>query len=108
MTDFNLPFAQVLNRTVGYTENRESADGSTFIVAVLAVTIASIGILSNATVVVVFLNQAKLRRKVPIIYIINQVYYLLLQRICLSQLAKKIDNDCFSKFHYTARNMNVL
>ena len=43
------------------------------IVALLGMTIASVGIISNFTVVVVFLNQAKLRRKIPIIYIINQV-----------------------------------
>ena len=35
--------------------------------------IASVGIVTNLTVVVVFLNDRKLRRKVPNICIINQV-----------------------------------
>ena len=34
---------------------------------------ASIGIMSNLTVIVVFLNHKKLRRKIPNILIINQV-----------------------------------
>ena len=36
-------------------------------------TIACIGIIANATVVVVFLNHKKLRQKIPNIFIINQV-----------------------------------
>ena len=36
-------------------------------------TIASVGIVTNLTVIVVFLNHRKFRRKVPNICIINQV-----------------------------------
>ena len=36
-------------------------------------TIASLGIVTNLTVIVVFLNHKKLRRKIPNIFIINQV-----------------------------------
>ena len=35
--------------------------------------IASVGIMANLTVIVVFLNHKKLRRKIPNIFIINQV-----------------------------------
>ena len=36
-------------------------------------TIACVGIIAKATVVVVFLNHKKLRQKIPNIFIINQV-----------------------------------
>ena len=39
--------------------------------------IASVGIMANLTVIVVFLNHKKLRRKIPNIFIINQVGKLL-------------------------------
>ena len=39
--------------------------------------IASVGIVTNLTVIVVFLNHRKLRRKVPNICIINQVRVIL-------------------------------
>ena len=38
--------------------------------------IASVGIVTNFTVIVVFLNHRKLRRKVPNICIINQVSFI--------------------------------
>ena len=38
--------------------------------------IASVGVVTNLTVVVVFLNHRKLRRKVPNICIINQVRFI--------------------------------
>ena len=36
-------------------------------------TIASVGIMANLTVIVVFISQRKYRRKIPNIFIINQV-----------------------------------
>ena len=42
--------------------------------------IASVGIVANLTVIVVFLNHKKLRKKIPNIFIINQV--------------RKSTNDC--------------
>ena len=38
--------------------------------------IASVGIITNLIVVVVFLKDRKLRRKIPNMFIINQVSYL--------------------------------
>ena len=42
-------------------------------ILIIQSTIASLGIVSNLTVIVVFLNHKKLRRKIPNIFIINQV-----------------------------------
>ena len=43
------------------------------VMMILSTTIASVGIIANFTVVVVFLSHRKLRRKIPNIFIINQV-----------------------------------
>ena len=43
------------------------------IMNILSYLIASVGIISNFTVVVAFLNHKKLRRKIPNMFIINQV-----------------------------------
>ena len=43
------------------------------VMMILSSTIASLGIISNLTVVVVFLRNKKLRIKIPNIFIINQV-----------------------------------
>ena len=43
------------------------------VMMILSSTIASLGIISNLTVVVVFLKNKKLRIKIPNIFIINQV-----------------------------------
>ena len=45
------------------------------VMEILQIIIASSGIITNLTVVVVFLNDKKLRRKTPNICIINQVGY---------------------------------
>ena len=46
------------------------------IVMILSTTIASVGIVANFTVITVFLNDKKLRKKIPNIFIIHQVCYL--------------------------------
>ena len=43
------------------------------VVMVLSTIIASVGIMANFTVLVVFLNDKKLRKKIPNIFIIHQV-----------------------------------
>ena len=43
------------------------------IVMIVSTIIASIGIVANFTVIIVFLNDKKLRRKIPNIFIIHQV-----------------------------------
>ena len=42
-------------------------------IRIIQSTTASVGIIANLTVVVVFLNHKNLRRKIPNIFIINQV-----------------------------------
>ena len=42
-------------------------------IRIIQSTVASVGIVANLTVIVMFLNHKKLRRKVPNIFIINQV-----------------------------------
>ena len=45
-------------------------------VRILSIVIASVGIVSNFTVVVAFLNHKTFRRKIPNMFIINQVSYI--------------------------------
>ena len=42
-------------------------------ILIIQSTIASVGIVANLNVIIVFLNHKKLRRKIPIIFIVNQV-----------------------------------
>ena len=42
-------------------------------ILIIQSTIASVGIVANLSVIIVFLNHRKLRRKVPNIFIVNQV-----------------------------------
>ena len=52
-----------------------SNDGTTReeIILIIQSTTASVGIVANLTVIMAFLNHKKLRRKIPNIFIINQV-----------------------------------
>ena len=46
------------------------------VVMVLSTLIASVGIVANFTVIIVFLNDKKLRKKIPNIFIIHQVSFI--------------------------------
>ena len=48
-------------------------ESETDVMMILSSTTASLGIISNLTVVIVFLRDKKLRTKIPNIFIINQV-----------------------------------
>ena len=48
------------------------------VIMILQMLIASVGIIANFTVVFAFLNHKQLRRKIPNMFIINQVRYLYL------------------------------
>ena len=52
----------------------KSIDG--YAIRIIQSSVASIGIIANLTVIVVFLNHKKLRRKIPNMFIINQVRVL--------------------------------
>ena len=57
--------------------NTEATESPTFnVMMILKMVIASVGIIANFTVVFAFLNHKKLRRKIPNMFIINQVKYL--------------------------------
>ncbi len=65
------------NGSVGLEADDEEGGGVGVMMVVHSV-IASVGVVGNLNVVVVFLNHVKLRRKVPNIFIVNQVRCLLL------------------------------
>ena len=51
----------------------DSEDPMQEIVAISQCVISAVGIIANSTVIVVFVNDKRLRRKIPNIFIINQV-----------------------------------
>ena len=56
------------------SSNVDDKDDSISQINLISLTVIScVGIIANATVVVVFLNHRKLRQKIPNIFIINQV-----------------------------------
>ena len=55
--------------SIGLVENGDAMN----IMTILSTAIASVGIVANMNVVVVFMSQQKLRRKIPKMFIINQV-----------------------------------
>ena len=70
ISTFNYSGGTVLNTSVEISQN----DSERFdAMEILQLVIASLGIITNLIVVVVFLNHKKLRRKIPNICIINQV-----------------------------------
>ena len=63
-----------LSDVTNSTTTPEDKDENTIdVMMLLSTIIASVGIISNSTVVVVFLKYKKMRRKIPNIFIINQV-----------------------------------
>ena len=61
---------------ISSSQNSSNGTSRDQIILIIQSTTASVGIMANLTVIVVFLNHKKLRRKIPNIFIINQV------RIC--------------------------
>ena len=60
--------------TVSFTSNNSSnANAREESIRIIQSTVASVGIVANLTAIVVFPNHKKLRRKIPNIFIINQV-----------------------------------
>ena len=68
--DTTFPDNIVINAT---SSGAAETDGILFTMMVIHSTIASGGIVTNFTVIVVFLNHKILRKKIPNIFIINQV-----------------------------------
>ena len=65
----------VTSATTANNDVRNSSDNKLSVMALLSCIITSIGIVSNATVITAFLNHKKLRRKIPTMFIINQVSF---------------------------------
>ena len=63
-----------MNTSVSGENNNVSTQNEQFdVMTLLQCIIASVGIVTNLTVVIVFLNHKELRRKIPNRFIINQV-----------------------------------
>ena len=62
-----------INSTNSSSAKETSTVNHIDVLAILSATIASIGIIANMTVAVAFLNHRKLRKKIPNIFIVNQV-----------------------------------
>ena len=61
------------NENVTYIIGNEDDSENFDAMKIVIIGIACVGIITNAVVVIVFLNDRKLRRKIPNICIINQV-----------------------------------
>ena len=71
-----IPFLNVSNATESPTISSMTGSSQTVdVIMVLSVAIASVGIIGNFTVIIVFLNDKKLRKKIPNIFIIHQVSF---------------------------------
>ena len=71
-----------MNTSVSEENNNLSTQNEQFdVMMLLQCIIASVGIVANLTVVIVFLNHKQLRRKIPNRFIINQVSISLLHEI---------------------------
>ena len=59
--------------SVAIESSGDAGEESDAVMIILHSTTASVGIIANLTVVVAFLRHTKFRRKIPNIFIINQV-----------------------------------
>ena len=71
------------NATEIMDNTTENTSAGTNTMGIVHSVIASVGIVTNLTVVVVFLNHKKLKQKIPNICIINQVRLFYIKNICL-------------------------
>ena len=77
--------------TIIFSQNETFADASVnsidgYWVRIIQSSVASVGIIANLTVIVVFLNHKKLRGKIPNIFIINQVRVLKIDTVIKRKL----------------------
>ena len=78
------------NSTESVTIKISEANRERFnVMQILQLIIVSVGIIGNLTVIVVFMNHRKLRRKIPNRFIVNQVsqFYVTRESICHSCFA---------------------
>ena len=77
MADTNVTLANDLNYTAKMTSSSQTYSEEYGLMQILQLIIVSVGITANLTVIVVFLNNKELRRKIPNRFIVNQVSSLL-------------------------------
>ena len=73
MADTNVTLVNELNYTMKKTSSSQSYPEEYDVMQILQLIIVSVGITANLTVIVVFLNNKELRRKIPNRFIVNQV-----------------------------------
>ena len=61
------------NEDVNSTHNFDNGNSRAKSIRLIQTSIASVGIVANLMVIITFLNHKKLRKKIPNIFIINQV-----------------------------------
>ena len=76
-TEYRVNLSEDDSENVSTQNESNDSDPKERIILIIQITIASVGIFANLTVIVVFLNHKKLRREIPNIFIINQVTFLL-------------------------------
>ena len=76
-TEYRVNLSEDDSENVSTQNESNDNDSKERIILIIQSTIASVGIFANLTVIVVFLNHRKLRRKIPNIFIINQVIFVL-------------------------------
>ena len=91
--------ATITHLDVSTMENQpgETTSNTLSTMGIVHSVIASVGIVTNLTVIVVFLNHRKLRRKIPNICIINQVSFYL-SRYVVFPLCLKLSSVSHSMF----------
>ena len=99
------PFLNVSNATEIPALNSVSGSSQTVdVMMILSATIASVGIVGNLTVIIVFLNDKKLRKKIPNIFIIHQVSFMPIAEFSESYAALRKNSI---RFHYYASISHV-
>ena len=74
-TEYPINLSKDDNENVSTQNESNDSDTKERIILIIQSTIASVGIFANLTVIVVFLNHRKLRRRIPNIFIISQVIF---------------------------------
>ena len=84
-----------VNSTESVTIQISEANREQFnVMQILQLLIVSVGIIGNLTVIVVFMNHRKLRRKIPNRFIVNQVSYFYVTRESICHSCVAINKHC--------------
>ena len=98
-----------INSTNSSSAKEPSVVNDIDVLAILSAAIASVGIIANMTVAVAFLNHRKLRKKIPNIFIVNQVRQVgicLTNSIITRQIIPDIGNLDATHIYYSHCHSN--